>query len=62
MSYLPMTSTQIIQNLRDDRGVLAETTALEIERINNYEKKWKIQTSINKFSLLSISKLRPEPV
>ena len=54
--------TQIIQNLREDRGALAEATVLEIERINDYEKKWKIQTSINKFSLLSISKLRPEPV
>ena len=53
---------QIIQNLHDDREALAEATTLEIERINNYEKKWKIQTSINKFSLLSISKLSPEPV
>ena len=35
---------------------------LEIERINNYEKKWKIQTSISKFSLLSISKSNAEPV
>ena len=31
--------TQIIQNLHDDRGALAEATALEIERINDYEKK-----------------------
>ena len=30
--------TQIIQNLRNDRGALAEATALEIERINDYEK------------------------
>ena len=54
--------THIIQNLRTDRRALAEATALEIERINNYEKKWKIQTSINKFTLLSISKSSPEPV
>ena len=54
--------TQIIQNLRDDRRALAEATRVEIERINEYEKKWKIQTSINKFSLLSISKSSPEPV
>ena len=54
--------TQVIQNLCDDRRALAESTALEIERINNYEKKWKIQMSINKFSLLSISKRSPEPV
>ena len=53
--------TQVIQNLRDDRRALAELTELEIERINNYEKKWKIQTSINKFSLISISKKSPEP-
>ena len=54
--------TQVIQNLCDDRRALTDMTALEIERINNYEEKWKIQTSINKFSLLSISKSRPEPV
>ena len=54
--------TQIIQNLRNDRRVLEEATVLQIDRINNYDKKWKIQTSINKFTLLSISKSSPEPV
>ena len=51
--------TQIIQNLRNDRRALAEATALEIDRINNYENKWKIQTSINKFTLLSNLKVKP---
>ena len=57
-----MTSLKSSKNICDDRRALAEATALKIERINDYEKKWKIQTSINKFSLLSISKSRPEPV
>ena len=54
--------TQIIQNLRNDRATLATTTSNEIARINNYQRKWKISTNINKFSILSVSKTRPDPI
>ena len=54
--------TQIIQNFNNNKEQLAEDTGREIERINNYEKMWKIQTNITKFSLLSISKWRPHQV
>ena len=51
--------TQIIENFRDDRRQLVRDTESEIDRINKYEKLWKINTNVNKFGQLSISKLRP---
>ena len=54
--------TQVIQNKENDKQQLAIDTAIEIERINQYERKWKIQTNMTKFNILSISKLRPEPI
>ena len=53
---------QVIQNWRNNRSELAEDTAREIKRISDYEKKWKIKTNINKFNILSISKLKPDPI
>ena len=60
--YLPMTSLKSYKISVTIEKALAEATALEVDRINNYENKWKIQTSLNKFALLSISKSSPEPV
>ena len=54
--------TQIIENLRNNKEALARETETEIERINTYEKKWKISTNVGKFSLMSISKLKPAAV
>ena len=54
--------TQIIENFNNDKTKLAEDTAKEVERINNYENKWKIKTNITKFKLMSVSKLKPAKV
>ena len=54
--------TQVIVNLNNDRVQLATDTANEIERINIYEKNWKISTNLTKFAVLSISKSRPSPI
>ena len=54
--------TQIIENFRSNRIQLARDTEAEIERINKYERKWKISTNINKFSILSVSKSKPEVI
>ena len=54
--------TQVIVNYNDDRRQLALTSQREIERINQFEKEWKINTNINKFNILSISKSRPEAI
>ena len=35
--------------------MLAAKIRREIEKINNYEKRWKIKTNTNKFQLLTIS-------
>ena len=42
--------------------MLARRTSREITRINNYEKKWKIKTNLNKFQLLSVSSTKPSVV
>ena len=54
--------TQIIENYTEDRQELARQTAEEIERVNKYERCWKISTNINKFKMMSISKLKPANV
>ena len=54
--------TQVIQNWRNNRSELAEDTARETKRISDYEKRWKIKTNINRFNILSISKLKPDPI
>ena len=41
---------------------MARRTVREIERINNYEKKWKIRTNANKFQLISISSTKPKDI
>ena len=41
---------------------MALTSQREIERINQFEKEWKINTNINKSNVLTISKSRPEAI
>ena len=52
--------TQVIQYYHGSKKFLARRTEREIARINNFEKKWKIQTNESKLQLLSISKTKPE--
>ena len=54
--------TQIVQYMGPSKKMLALKTQRAIERINEYEKLWKIKTSKNKFKILSISKLKPEEI
>lgn len=54
--------TQVIQHPGIGRQMLARRTEREVERVNDYEAKWKINTNIRKFGLLSVSKTRPDPV
>ena len=42
--------------------MLALHTSREIQRVNNFEKQWKINTNQNKFKLLSISASKPAEV
>ena len=54
--------TQVVEELREDRIQLARKTEREINRINTFEKMWKINTNVSKFNIISISKSRPEPI
>ena len=54
--------TQVITYPGKSKLMLARRTSEEIKKINDYEKSWKIQTSKEKFKLISISALKPEQV
>ena len=54
--------TQIIEYPARSKKMLALRTQREIERVNNFEQKWKIMTNKSKFKILSISKIKPEPI
>ena len=54
--------TQIVEYHHGSKNMLAARCKREIERINRYEKLWKIKTSTNKFKILSISATAPAPV
>ena len=51
--------TQIIVNEDNDKMQHALDTEREIQRINAYERKWKIKTNTTKFKILAISKTKP---
>ncbi|XP_064110270.1 uncharacterized protein LOC135218056 [Macrobrachium nipponense] len=51
--------TQVITYPTKAKCMLQRKTVREIQKINNYEKKWKVTTNMNKFQLLSISARRP---
>lgn len=53
--------TQIVSSRRSEK-ILALETAREIERLNDYENKWRIKTNQSKFQIISISKRKKEPV
>ena len=54
--------TQIIEYPGRSKKMLALRTQREIERVNNFEQKWKIKTNKSKFKILSVSKIKPEPI
>ena len=54
--------TQVIEYMHASKQMLAIRTTREINKINNYENLWKIQTSADKFKLLSISASKPEDI
>ena len=54
--------TQIVIHPHRSREYLARKTVREIERVNEYEKKWKIKTNRTKFKLISITKRKPNDV
>ena len=54
--------TQIIEYHHKSKQMLALRTSREIQRVNNFEKQWKINTNQNKFKLLSISASKPAEV
>ena len=55
-------NTQVILYPLRSKETLATMTSNEINRINSYEKKWKIKTNNAKFQLLSVSATKPHNV
>ena len=53
--------TQIVA-LPGNPKAIANNTKHAIEQINNYENKWKIQTNINKFQIMNVSRRNTAPV
>ena len=51
--------TQIVTQPGRSRQMLARKTQREIQKLNDYETKWKIQTNKNKFQLVSVSSTKP---
>ena len=54
--------SQLVEYHHASKRMLATRTSREIQRINDYEKKWKIKTSEYKFKILSISAQKPYDV
>ena len=54
--------SQVIEYPHSSKRMLALKTEREIERINRFEKQWKIRTNKNKFKILSISKAKPAEI
>lgn len=54
--------TQVIMHRTKSKRMLQLKTRREIERVNNYEKKWKISTNPNKFQLLSVNARKPADI
>lgn len=54
--------TQITHYQGKSKEMMNRRTAIEAERINSYENKWRIKTNINKFKVIPISSHRNEPL
>ena len=54
--------TQIVEYRGEDEEQLAVQSEREIERVNDFEKMWKIKRNANKFKMISVSKTQPYPI
>lgn len=54
--------TQQITYPGKSKNMLKHRTIREINRLNSYEKKWKIKTNQNKFQMVYLSKQNPPPI
>lgn len=54
--------TQIVSYPGKSKELLSRHTAKAIENINRYEKKWKIQTSTNKFKVIPVGRTNSAPL
>ena len=54
--------TQVVTSPWRSREILADRTAADIERVNRFEKEWKIQTNQRKFKVVPIAQRCPEPL
>ena len=54
--------TQIITNPNKSRQLMAIQTTREIEKINNFEKQWKIKTNPTKFQILHAAQRKASPI
>ena len=52
-------STQVITYPGKSKQMLARRTKREIEKLNQYEKLWKLNTNKNKFQIISVSAVKP---
>ena len=54
--------TQVVEYYHQSKKMFARRTEREINRINGYEKKWKIKTSRHTFKILPVSESKPEQI
>ena len=54
--------TQIVNYEGQSKIMLNSITKREIERINSYERNWKIKTSINKFTIIRLGAMTNDPL
>ena len=55
-------NTQVISYPGKSKQMMARKTETEIKKLNQYERKWKIQTSSEKFQIVSISSTKPTDI
>ena len=54
--------TQITTHQGKSRALQADNTRRELERVNNYEKQWKIKTSLPKFTVIPLCGRKTHPL
>ena len=54
--------TQITTHQGKSRALQVDNTRRELERVNNYEKQWKIQTSLPKFTVIPLCRRKTHPL
>ena len=54
--------TQVVTDPGKSKRFLARKTEIEIEKLNLFEKQWKISTNKNKFQIISVSATKPATI